>query len=431
MEKIQFRQILLIIYYLFLFLLETPLMGSVGVPSAFVRILYIILLVAPICMYDKYYLPFVVLASYSISKFGTAVTLMPTEVWYYVPLFVFFAAPSKFAGDRYLKIPSIIIVLCASVLFVDFITSQTLQDDFICLLILILFFFYCIPRIDSEFYFNCFSHTFIVIALILSLELIFAGNQYVQSYGYTDMERAIWADPNYLGGVMGMGVMAAAVLYIRKCAFSLKVYLLSSIMLMITALVLNASRGALLATISGVFVILMMGKRIKIWQRALLLSVAAVFVIFLYNNSYFELLEYRLENDSGGGSGRTGIWLIKLDEFFKNSNLFQLIFGRGYDGGLKAGFSYNRAFHNDFIAFLVEYGFIGFVSFVTLMLYPLKRVWFKDKGVLGCMVFIFVNCMTLEPFSLGMLIYYFFWLYVYYQSMRYKTNNYSLISRKI
>ena len=33
MEKIQFRQILLIIYYLFLFLLETPLMGSVGVNS--------------------------------------------------------------------------------------------------------------------------------------------------------------------------------------------------------------------------------------------------------------------------------------------------------------------------------------------------------------------------------------------------------------
>ena len=123
--------------------------------------------------------------------------------------------------------------------------------------------------------------------------------------------------------------------------------------------------------------------------------------------------------------------IIKLKYFFDNSSLLQFIFGLGYDGGLRAGFSYERAFHNDFIAFLVEYGLIGFILFVTLIFYPIKRVLLKDKAVLGCVVFIIVNCMTLEPFSLGMFIYYFFLLYIYYQSMQYKYSNKTLILRKI
>ena len=145
MERIQLKQILLIIYYLFLFLLETPLMGSVSVPSVYIRVLYIILIAVPIYIYNKSYLPFVVIASYTISKFGTAITLMPTEVWYYLPLFVLLAIPFKFAGNRYLKTPSAIIFLCSIVFFVDLITSQSLHDDFLCLIILVNFIFLLYP----------------------------------------------------------------------------------------------------------------------------------------------------------------------------------------------------------------------------------------------------------------------------------------------
>lgn len=400
-------------------MLETPLLFDVGVPSASVRIAYIILMVVPILLFDKSYFPLVLLASYSISKFGTAVTLMPTELWYYVPLFVLIAL--SFSGLKYkaMRVPTPVVILSVGVLLVDLIMGFAINNVFYCLLVLIFLFYYCFQKVDVDYYFIVFSHMFIIIAIILSLEILLAGNQYMRSYGYTDLERVMWADPNYLGGVIGMGVMTASILLFRKNNLLLNLYFIAAVLLMITALIINASRGALLAAISGVFVLLIVSK-VKIWAKIFAVVIATAFVIVLYNNSYFDLLEYRLENDTGGGSGRTGIWLNKWNAYINNSNLFQMIFGVGYDSGFKAGFTYNRAFHNDFLAFLVDYGLVGFIAFVSMLFYPLKVGLLKDKAVLACIVFLFVNCMTLEPFCLGVLIYYSFWLYTWFLAVRSK-----------
>ena len=80
---------LFVLYYVFLFLLETPLLGRVGVPSSTIRIAYLLFLVLPVGIYNRSYIPIVVFIAYTISKFGTAVTMMPTEVWYYVPILLF------------------------------------------------------------------------------------------------------------------------------------------------------------------------------------------------------------------------------------------------------------------------------------------------------------------------------------------------------
>jgi O-antigen ligase len=249
--------------------------------------------------------------------------------------------------------------------------------------------------------------------------MILAGDQYIEGYGYSDMERVMWADPNYLGGVIGMGGMIAALLLFQNNNSTLKIFLGIALLIAITALVRNASRGALLAIISGVS-ILFLGGKLKLWKKIIILAVMTAFIYILYNSSYFDLLEYRLENDTGGGSGRIGIWMNKWNAYINNSSIFQLLFGMGYDNGYKAGFSYNRAFHNDFLAFLVDYGLVGFIAFLSLFFYPLKGFLFKNKAVLGCVVYLFVNCMLLEPFSLGVLQYYVFWLYIFYLAMYYK-----------
>lgn len=418
MKKSKYLYFLLFVYYLFLFVLETPLLFNVGVPSPAIRILYIILVVVPILLFDKSYLPIVILSSYSISKFGTAVTLMPTELWYYVPIFVLVALFFS-AKKSTMRIPSTVFLLCIVVLFVDLFSSFSINNVFYCFFIILFLFYYCSPKVDDVLYFLIFSHMFIVIAIILSLEILLAGDQYIQTYGYTDMERVIWADPNYLGCVIGMGVMAAAILLFHRKSFVFNIYLASAILLMIAALIMNASRGALLAAISGVLVLLIGGK-IKMVHKIITVVVAAVFVVMLYNNSYFDLLEYRLENDAGGGSGRTGIWLNKWNAYINNSSIYQALFGMGYENGFKAGFTYNRAFHNDFLAFLVDYGLVGFIAFVSMFFYPLKGIFLKDKSVLACIVFMFVNCMTLEPFCLGVLLYYSFWLYTCFLSVKFK-----------
>ena len=420
--KLKNSHILLIVYYLFLFVLETPLILNVGIPSAIVRVGYILSVVIPILAFDKTYLPIVIIASYSLSKFGTAVTLMPTDVWYYVPVFILLALPFKGIKDSDRKTLIPIIVLCLGVLWVDLISSQKVHDIFWCFLILITLFYYSFRKINNETYFLIFTHSFIVISIVLSLELLLAGDQYIEGYGYTDLDRVLWADPNYLGGVIGMGGMAAALLLFRNNTSSFKIYLTIALLIVITALVRNASRGALLAVICGVS-ILFMGGKLKFWKKLIILTVAAGFVYILYTSNYFELLEYRLENDTGGGSGRTGIWLNKWNAYINNSSILQMLFGMGFDNGYKAGFSYNRAFHNDFLAFLVDYGAVGFIAFVCMFFYPLKGVLFKNRDILGCVVFLFVNCMTLEPFTLGVLLYYVFWFYTCYQAMSYRNSH--------
>ena len=418
MKRSRILYFLLVVYYLFLFIIETPLLLNVGIPSLTTRIIYLVLVIVPILLYDELYLPIVLFASYSISKFGTAVTLMPTELWYYAPIIVLIALLFRVLKQGSMRIPLSVIYLCISVLLIDLITSFTVNNIFYCFLILIFLFFYCSPKLDEELYFVVFSHMFIVIAIVLSLELLFAGDQYIQSYGNTDMERVMWADPNYLGGIIGMGVIAAAILLFRKNPLYLSAYLALVLLLMIAALIRNASRGALLAAISGVLVLLL-GGRIKTGYKILSIVIAIIFVVYLLNNSYFDLLEYRLENDAGGGSGRTGIWLNKWNAYIQDSSALQLLFGVGYENGFTVGYTYNRAFHNDFLAFLVDYGLVGLIAFVSMFLYPLKGIFLKDKAVLACTVFLFVNCMTLEPFCLGVLLYYSFWLYTYFQAVRY------------
>ena len=412
MRIFRIEHILLILYYLFLFVLETPLFFNVGVPSATIRLVYLVLLILPICIYDNAYLPIVVFAAHSISKFGTAVTLMPTEVWYYPPILflLLFALREKKSHSQ--SIPIQVIILCGLILIVDLLTGQQIHNVFYCLLILVLLFFYCFNHDNREVYLKVYSHMFVVVSIILSLELIFAGSQFVENYGYTDMERTVWADPNYLGGVIGMGVIAASILLTRKSSLLIKIYLAAVIMVMVFALVRNASRGALLAAISGI-VMLLFGRGFKTWQKIVFLFLAIAFVVVLYNNSFFDLLEYRFENESGGGSGRIGIWKIKWEAFLHDSSTIQMIFGRGYDGGMFTGFSYGRAFHNDFLAFLVDYGVIGFVAFLSLFFYPLKGASLKNSAILACVAFLFVNCMTLEPFSLGVPIFYCFWIYAF------------------
>ena len=48
----------------------------------------------------------------------------------------------------------------------------------------------------------------------------------------------------------------------------------------------------------------------------MLFGVIVVFVVWLYDNAYFELIENRIANDSGGRSGRTDIWINKWSSKF-------------------------------------------------------------------------------------------------------------------
>ncbi len=92
------------------------------------------------------------------------------------------------------------------------------------------------------------------------------------------------------------------------------------------------------------------------------------------------------------------------------------IFGNGYEGGYALGYiNYNggagRGFHNDYLAHLCDYGIVGLCLFLSVMISPLKSVGFKCKMANASILFLCVNCFTIEPMTLGMVIYFIFWLY--------------------
>ncbi len=416
----KFGHIILILYYLALLLLETPLFGKVGVPSGSIRIIYIIAAVLPIWIYNRSYLPAVLFATYSVAKFGTAITFMPTEVWYYIPLLILGLFPLERGVKGASKlIPPVIVFLAIYVLLIDLITNQKVHDIVYCFIILFLLLVYVDKSLfKGDSFRELMVYMFISVATIISLELIFAGDSFIIDYGNTGMERTMWVDPNYLGCIIGMGIMVALPIIIRS-NYIVRIGLLLFIAIMIIALVINASRGALLAVTGGVLIFLL-GSKLKLWQKVVLIILGASFIIWMYNSGFFDLVEYRILNDTGGGSGRIEIWSVKLKAFLNDSSILQMIFGRGYEDGYVLGFGQihrnTTAFHNDFIAFLVDYGLVGFTFFIISFFSPIKHVSFrKNTDIYANIVFLFLCCFTLEPFSLGIALFYVFWILVYIQ----------------
>lgn len=78
---------------------------------------------------------------------------------------------------------------------------------------------------------------------------------------------------------------------------------------------------------------------------------------------------------------------------------------------LAFGSSVSRAFHNDFIAFLCEYGFWGLMLFIKWLYYPIQKAKDNKMVVLAVVGYIAACGLTLEPVTAGRFTYYVFWLY--------------------
>lgn len=409
-------------------LLLTPFTGTAGAPPALLRILYLAAVVIATWQYDKEWLPVVITTLYTISKFGYSVAYMPTEIWYYIVLFAGYCLLTR---KSILRIPQIIWFFALWVIVVDILHTNTVYDNALSLILIGLVACSCSMN-SARKNVEMFSLGFVIISLVISIEYIFASGNIVSVYSgvsSVDDARVMWADPNYLGCVVSMGGLVAFSILLKRDGYWLKstvsviVIALSFIMLL-----MNASRGALLAFLSGFFVLFLTTKTKPIY-KVLLFAVIALFVVWLYDNAYFELIENRIANDSGGGSGRTDIWINKWRAYGSKSG-FEKILGLGYfdgyriaqstsivDGKLSGG-----GFHNEFLAHIVDYGIVGFITLLSFFYYPIKVGGKIYAVVLSHIILLAVACMTLEPLSLGMYIYYAFWFYIVQKSKEIKEN---------
>lgn len=392
-------------------------------PPMYMRLAYLALLLIPVTFFKRYvfFYPIILTIFVSISKFMFSFSYMPTDPDIYCLLTFLWFIIVKSAGWIQLpnsnrQLSSFLLVCLLYISFVDLMDKASFSAISYCIFIVYLFLSSIKAKVSASSLLTSFS----IVSLVLAASFIlfrdqFALDYYSSNYVASGLERSSWTDPNYFGCLIGVGVVSAMIKmrnFGRMSSYE-KIFYIAVCVLSLIAIVINASRGAVLAV--GVsFVVNIIFTHSKARYKVMLSLGVVALLIILYTNDFFDLLFYRIENDySGEGSGRVGIWETKMNSFLSSSNPLNMVFGYGNQGGVHLGYSYMRGFHNDFIAIIVEYGILGFLMMMYLFFRQISRAQ-KASGARSASIvilsFLFTVMMTLEPLTIGYLPY---WLIVY------------------
>lgn len=402
----------LILYYFLLLVVLCSWSDPVNSPNMILRLVYLMAMILPAYIYQPNLLPHIIICFTSISFYGYAATYLPTDYNVYT-LILLALSVLPFKNKRnHIKIPNLLVILALYTLAIDITTGERLEFINYSSLATI-FTLYFVSK-DGK-YNNLYYYAFIVTTLVLSVFFLAVGDQFVVEIQGQD--RIMWKDPNYMGCVAGVGIVCAYYLLVKNLYSRkwIKYLLLATIILGVVMILKNASRGAALCVASGIIVVTMYSK-ISLKKRIIIVALVVIGVVLMYRFGLFSALEQRIMYDeSGTGSGRTNIWALKL-LLFSEEPIYTLLTGLGFRGGFMLGFVEGYGFHNDFVAFFVDYGIIGFILFVCMLLYPLflVRKNKENKAIVTALtVYLLLCCMTLEPFNAGRLTYFYIYIFIY------------------
>ena len=380
---------------------------SIVPPNLISRILFIIALFLPLSIYGKkIYLPcLITFVTVSLNSF--AFGYLPYEIATYSIV----CCGSLLLLKSELKIQPFYLFSLLYISCVNVITSGSPQNIFWSIATIALGSYLADKNSsNNRFYMlNAFS----IISLILSILYLLNYEAFLDTYNSSDgIQRSGWTDPNYLSCIVGMGVISSLILLIKNNTkrFLLKLFWIVTITISIMSQILLASRGGLLCTSISVMCLIAF-INIKTRYKLFLILTLCCFIVFLYNNNYFELLTYRMQNDSTD-SGRMDIWNMKLSLFFQEGNIFTWLFGIGYEKAFRLSYTSQAiGFHNDFLAMFCGYGIIGFVVFVyKIFISPLSNIKNTNRSILISLIaYLLIACLTLEPLASGNLTYWAFY----------------------
>ncbi len=400
------------IYYAILLFALMSWTNRDSAPNELFRIGFVLAIMLPAIIKETFWLPASLICFFTYSQYNFAYPLMPTTLPIYV-LLIFVAYLFMYKRIcRSSTPPTYLLIFTFYVLAVDTVTSLSVEKIFYCLLILLLLYKF----VDgcSQKAVKTMTIGFVVSSLALSSTFLVNRAIFAVDFGTEGLERSGWTDANYFGMILGFGAVLALQSLLNKEMKNLYeafVYV-ACIGVTTVTLVLNASRGAILS-LAVCYAYILLFSKVKSIYRIFCILAIVIFCVWMFNNQYFELLVYRVENDSGTASGRTIIWANKLNAFFTEGNFLNLLFGFGYEGGMKLGYGHLQGSHNEYIAALVEYGFTGFIMLLVLLIMPIVKSVRQNKRLLVMFVLYLMVCLTtLEPLTLGQLPFWFFYFYI-------------------
>ena len=422
------KKLLIYLYYALLLLVMVTRKDSTTEPSMLLRVLFLLAVVLPTFMNRSICFPAILSMFFGIALNGFSYSYMPYTYYIYVLITLVFLLFHNRVQYQKHHVPKYLVTIGVYCFFVDFIFGtfkygiSSFNNLFLSIVILACFILIVFDNIEMAI--AQLPLCFAVSTIVLCVVFFLGREQFTTSYYLSGLDRTRWTDPNYFGMFLGMGSVSGLLNLFGKDWRSLgaleKFIYVAAIVISLPILVLNGSRGALLAIFVALIVLLIISK-VKMVYKVLFIAIAAFGIMYLYSNQYFDLLLYRIANDDGTGSYRTLIWKTKLHEYL-NGGIINMLFGYGQYGGAKLGISTFRdmvsgevvGFHNDYIGFLVDYGVIGFGLFIYFLLYPIILV---EKGgqdniyVLIIIIYLSTCFLTLEPIITGVLSYFVFYLY--------------------
>ena len=359
----------LYIYYFFLLIVLCSWVSPMSAPPMPLRLVYLLALVLPAILKAPNMLVPVLACFTALGTYGISCSYMPTEKWIYLLIIVasLFIVPSRLKSCQ--RPPIIFVVFCIYVCSIDFIHGEELANiDYSLLIVLLSFFFVSKNGYEKDSY----MIAFIITTIILSIFFFTYGQS--SAIEVSETGRRSWVDPNYFGNVCGMGVVLAYNIVVNKLApnKNFNKIAIFTIPLGMLLLVMNASRGAFLSMGVAIVIITMFSK-IKFKKKIGIALLVALGVFAMYSLGAFDVLSERLMDEDDTGNGRTLIWEAKMLGYM-SGDTYDKLFGIGYQGGFFLAIPGGFGFHNDYLAFLVDYGIVGTILFFCIIAYPLKLV---------------------------------------------------------
>lgn len=386
------------IYY-FVIIMIMAIWDGIGVEvPMMIRIAFLGITFIPL-LNRKDLFPAVFVSTVTISQNAFTSPLFPTSTYFFVIILFIFAIAS--ALHRFVLPPFVFILSYVLVSLTDLIQQEALS--YVSTKILMCLLAFVIIKGNKEKSREHISYAFMIIAIVLSYWTLLRPDAHIVSYHNTEGFDSVegWTDPNYLSSMIALGCMVAINELLNNREKGVKLlFCTTTVVFSLFSMAFLASRGAIVALAVGSAVLLLFSAQTKKAYKLLFVVLATALIVFMYQTSYFDLAIARFQEESlYTGTNRTEIWGAKLHSFFTELNPFECVFGISHDKGLLLGhFGRPRAFHNDFIAVLCEYGFAGLILFVYTLFRIIKRINREYIYQVGGLLATYVTvALTLEP----------------------------------
>lgn len=402
-----------VFYYYLILLIAYYLLSIPDVEySITIRIAFFAATLIP-ALRSQTYLSFALICFYSMTYVSFS-PILPTALRYYIPVVLLFYL---------LYYKSVQKIMLQIIFLLYFYTICTIYDDYN---EFITCFFFAI--ITSSFIKEKHQLDYCAVALMLGstlLSIMFYTNMdtFYYAYGEThEQDRYGWINPNEYAGAIGCGgVIAVQYLFTKTKELPRWIILLCYLTIITSAIaiVINASRGAAIS-FALVFILFILFSRIRIGYKLLGIIIVSIGVFLLFRSNVTDFLITRLnESSMATGSGRLDIWASKLEWFLGNASFGEYLFGIGRTACINIPPIYST--HNDFLTAFIGYGAIGLGLIIVMFLYPIVTVHKSHRRVvLFLTLYLFLECMVLEPMFRGYFTFIIFYFYIYKISVFHK-----------